>query len=49
MGWDEITGTLYAVAFLYLGGVLLLVLGYIRTLMMVSLEQPALRPARRPR
>ena len=49
MGWDEITGTLYAVASLYLGGVLLLVLDYIRSLMMVSLEQPALQPARRPR
>ena len=49
MGWDEITGTLDAAAPLYLGGVLLLVLGYIRTLMMVSLEQRALRPVRRPR
>ncbi len=49
MGWDEITGTLYAAASLCLGGILLLVLGYIRTLMTVSLEQGVLRPARHPR
>ena len=49
MGWDEITGTLHAIASFYLGGVLLLMLGYIRMLMMVSLEQRALRPVRRPR